>query len=439
MISKLKQLLVRKNYQNSNDLAYANGNSYARTADMTTWLQDGYSRNAVIHRCINLIASEVAKVPLTILNERNEEIQNINDDLFKLLTNPNLKQSKVEFFTAVMINYLVYGNSYIRANYESKEENTIPQNKLPILLDCLNPLLIKIKDNCFEYGTGHNAIKYPIGLDGSSNILHIKSFSNSALGISTITALEDQINQINLSNEWNNNVLKNSGNVSAVLEMDSETNLTPKQVADLKKAMQHYKGSRSLSMMTLPRGIKFNKTGLTPTDLNWVSGIEQASKTIAFTFGVPVDLLMGQATYENLDKAKEQLWDNAVKPHLEHILTELNKWLTPRYNERYKISYDEDSVEAIASKRDRKRQSLETSTFMTINEKREAMGLDPLEGADTLLTEMSKIPLDQVGMGMNFDDELPDSEKDYEKQLIQKGYDKKSAKVQAELVYDSEQ
>ena len=76
---------------------------------------------------------------------------------------------------------------------------------------------------------------------------------------------------------------------------------------------------------------------------------------------------------------------------------------------------------------------------MTINEKREAMGLDPLEGADTLLTEMSKIPLDQVGMGMNFDDELPDSEKDYEKQLIQKGYDKKSAKVQAELVYDSEQ
>ena len=52
---------------------------------------------------------------------------------------------------------------------------------------------------------------------------------------------------------------------------------------------------------------------------------------------------------------------------------------------------------------------------------------------------MSKIPLDQVGMGMNFDDELPDSEKDYEKQLIQKGYDQKSARVQAELVYDSEQ
>jgi len=406
---------------------------------MHNWMREGYKRNAVVNRCVNLISSEVSKIPFILLNEKNEQVDNLNDDLLRLLNNPNLSQSKIEFFNSVMVNYLIYGNSYIRANYETKEENTDPQNnKIPIILDCLDPLLIKIKDNYYEYGTGVDAIKYPIFLDGSSNILHLKAFSNDGLGISTIQALEDQINQINLSNEWNNNVLQNSGNVSAVIEIDREVSLSPNQVEDLKLSMQQYKGSRSLSMMTLPRGLKFNKTGLTPTDLNFQSGIEQASKTIAFTFGVPVDLLMGQATYENLDKAKEQLWDNAVKPHLSHLLTELNRWLTPRYNDRYKLHYDEDSVEAISTKRDRKRQSLESSTFMTINEKREAMGLEPLEGADTLLTEMSKIPLDQVGMGMNFDDELPDSEKDYEKQLIQKGYDQKSARVQAELVYDSE-
>ena len=439
MFSRLRSFfqLNKKNYASAVNVRGFEFNS--SLSDMNNYMREGYLSNAVLHRCINLIAGEIAKIPLVLKNEKLEPIDNINDPLLKILSNPNLEQSKVEFINAVMINYLIYGNAYIRGSYESIESNYLPQTKLPILLDVLDPLLMKKKEGCWEYGIGHNAVKYLIGLDGNSNILHLKGFSNSGLGVSTIKALESQINQINLSNDWNNNLLLNSGNVSSVIEMSGDTNLTAQQRDELKKSLEQFKGSKSKSVMTLPQGLQFKSVGLTPTDLNFSDSIDQASKIIAFTYGVPVDLLMGQATYENLDKAKEQLWDNAVKPHLEHLLTELNRWLTPKYNERYQISYDEDAVEAISTKRDRKRQSLETSTFMTINEKREAMGLEPLAGADTLLTEMSKIPLDQVGMGMNFDDELPDSEKDYEKQLIQKGYDKKSARVQAELVYDSEQ
>ncbi|HCT55000.1 MAG TPA: hypothetical protein DF712_21350, partial [Balneola sp.] len=193
---------------------------------MNNYMREGYLSNAVLHRCINLIAGEIAKIPLVLKNEKLEPIDNINDPLLKLLSNPNLEQSKVEFINSVMINYLIYGNAYIRGSYESSESNYLPQTKLPILLDVLDPLLMKKKDGCWEYGVGHNAVKYLIGLDGNSNILHLKGFSNSGVGVSTIKALESQINQINLSNDWNNNILQNSGNVSSVIEMSGDTNLT---------------------------------------------------------------------------------------------------------------------------------------------------------------------------------------------------------------------
>ena len=204
---------------------------------------------------------------------------------------------------------------------------------------------------------------------------------------------------------------------------------------DVRVSMKKFKGSQSKSIMSLPNGMTYKQMALSPNDMNFLEGTKVSAQFIAFVFGVPYDLVnTDQAKYENLEKAKELLWDNAVKPNLEHLITEMNTWIVPRYGKGLRLSYNEDAVEAISTKRDRKRQSLEGVTFMTVNEKRLAMGLEELGGGDTLLTEMNKIPLDQVGF--NDEESLPEDEKSYLKSLITQGYNEKKAKILTGLVYD---
>lgn len=424
----------------NNPFSYGENLSY-KTKEMQ---QEGYEQNVVVYRCIDMIAKEVAKVPFVLFsNEKKIE----KHPLLSLLDNPNPMQSKSEYFIDVISQKLITGNAYLEAAYPDKGLDIRP-TKPPVYLYSLNPTNMKVlkgRNNIpsgYEFSLGGQSMVFPVGISGESNILHLKTFNPTSkwVGMSPIQAAAANVDQLNMGNEWNTNILKNSGNVSGIIETGE---LTPEQVSVFKEQLEAFKGSSSKSLMTLPTGVKYQQMGLTPGDLNFAEGIKMSSQMIAFAFGVPYDLVnTDQAKYENLDKAKELLWDNAVKPHLEHLITEFNTWLVPRYGKGLKLGYDEDSVEAISTKRDRKRQSLESSSFMTINEKRLAMGLQPLDGADTLLTEMNKIPLDQAGFG---DDSaiqfiqgtrLPDDEKSYKQSLIQKGYDAKMAEKITRLVYD---
>lgn len=412
-----------------NPFSYGENSSY-KTKEMQL---EGYQQNVIVYRCIDMISKEVAKIPF-ILFRGNERIE--SHKVLDLLAQPNSMQSKTEFIIDIISQKLITGNSYIEGSYPDQTLE-IRMNQPPVYLYSINPSNITIMPgkngipSGYKYTLNGTSINFPVSIEGKSNILHLKTFNPTSkwLGMSPIQAAASNVDQLNMGNEWNSNILKNSGNVSGIFETGD---LTPDQVSRLRESLQSFQGAKSKSLMTLPTGVKYQQMALSPSDLNYIEGIKMSSQMIAYAFGVPYDLVnTDQAKYENLDKAKELLWDNAVKPHIDHLVNELNTWLIPRFDNQLKLSYDEDAVEAISTKRDRKRQSLESSTFMTVNEKREAMGLEPLAGADTLLTEMNKIPLDQAGF-----DDIEDDEKSYINSLVQKGYDLNVAQKIGKIVYD---
>tara|TARA_R110000823_G_C15921463_1_gene498712 strand:+ start:185 stop:1468 length:1284 start_codon:yes stop_codon:yes gene_type:complete len=400
--------------------------------------EEGYKENAVVFRCIDMIAQEVAKVPFQLY--QNDKLLE-KHPLLELLLNPNPMQSKSEYIIDVISNKLISGNAYLEAAYAKTSSDTVLRP--PIFLYSHNPSNIDIIKGSngmpheYKYTLNGSSISFPVSTYGRSNILHLKTFNptDSWYGFSKIQAASQNIDYVNLSNEWNNNILKEGGNVSGVIEISDKISYTPQQMEDVRVSMKKFKGSQSKSIMSLPNGMTYKQMALSPNDMNFLEGTKVSAQFIAFVFGVPYDLVnTDQAKYENLEKAKELLWDNAVKPNLEHLITEMNTWIVPRYGKGLRLSYNEDAVEAISTKRDRKRQSLEGVTFMTVNEKRLAMGLEELGGGDTLLTEMNKIPLDQVVF--NNEESLPEDEKSYLKSLITQGYNEKKAKILTGLVYD---
>lgn len=98
----------------------------------------------------------------------------------------------------------------------------------------------------------------------------------------------------------------------------------------------------------------------------------------------------GSLTYANFEQARLALYDDAVLPLLAHMRDELNNWLVPQFGADLKMDFDLDAVEALAPRREKIWSRLNNASFMTVNEKRAALGLSPLPDGDCL--EMQSEP-----------------------------------------------
>lgn len=398
--------------------------------------QEGYEKNVIVFRCVKLIAENLSKIDFKLF--KNGELID-NHPILDLLKNPNPYQSKKEFIQDVISQKLITGNAYIESVYNDSSNEY--QEKPPLFLYSVNPYFVTVKPGkdglpaSYIFGLNENKTIFTVNLNGKSNILHLKEFSptNELIGTSPLKACAPDVDIISEGKKWNYNIIKNGGKVSGVLEAEQE--LSDAQYQQLKKFKDSMiGGNNNGGIPILGGGVKFTPIGLSPSDLDFISGIKASSQMIAFAYGVPYDLVnTDQAKYENLEKAYELLWDQAIEPNLIHLLDELNNWLVPRYGEDLLLTYDKNNIGAIQLKNNRKITALESVSFMTINEKRLSIGLEPIDGGDQLLTELNKIPLSDIGLNIDADSE---NKSDYILSLQKKGYEKKQAEKMAGLIYD---
>jgi len=398
--------------------------------------KEGYEKNVIVFRCVKLIAESLAKINFQLF--KGDKLLD-NHPVLDLLKSPNPYQSKKEFIQDVISQKLITGNSYIEAVYN--DESNVYQEKPPLFLYSVNPYFMSVKPGkdglpaSYIFGYNNNKTVFSVNMNGKSNILQLKEFSptNELLGVSPLKACAPDVDIISEGKKWNYNIIKNGGKVSGVLEAEQE--LSDSQYQQLKKFKDSMiGGNNNGGIPVLGGGVKFTPLGLSPSDLDFINGIKASSQMIAFAYGVPYDLVnTDQAKYENLEKAYELLWDQAIEPNLIHLLDELNNWLIPRYGDDLLLTYDKNAVGAIQQKNNRKINSLESISFMTINEKRSAIGLAPIDGGDQLLTELNKIPLSEIGLNV---DNNVENKSDYILSLQKKGYEKKQAEKMAGLIYD---
>jgi phage portal protein BeeE len=121
---------------------------------------------------------------------------------------------------------------------------------------------------------------------------------------------------------------------------------------------------------------------------------------VATVYGVPPQLVNvpGGDTYNNMQEAKLALWQDTIIPHLGTITDALTRWLAPKYKGegQLKVCYDEDAIPAIQARRQEKYKALEGVTFLTDNEKRTIMGLEPVTGGDTIFKAANQLPLEML-------------------------------------------
>jgi phage portal protein BeeE len=101
----------------------------------------------------------------------------------------------------------------------------------------------------------------------------------------------------------------------------------------------------------------------------------------------------GDNTYSNYNEARLALYEDTVSYYLNYLKAELNNWLL-KDQDNLLIDFDLSDVPALASRRKETWQTAETSTFLTINEKRNMVGLESLgDVGDVIMVSAAMVPL----------------------------------------------
>ncbi|MFQ5535183.1 MAG: phage portal protein, partial [Sphingomonadales bacterium] len=200
------------------------------------------------------------------------------------------------------------------------------------------------------------------------------------------------VDQHNAASAWNFNILKNGGKPSGAFMFepgDSGAGLTEEQVAEIKAQIAEEQAGvgNAGRHLLLQGGWKYQSLGLSAKDIDWHKGKELSALEIAQVYEVPAPLLhlQGSMTYSNFREARMHLYEDAVLPLLKLMLAELNNWLTPLFGDDLTLDYDGDAISALSPRRESVWARIQNADFLTVNEKRAAVGFEAIDGGDVVV------------------------------------------------------
>jgi len=193
---------------------------------------------------------------------------------------------------------------------------------------------------------------------------------------------------------WNKKLTENEARPGAIFMF--EHTLKDQQYERLSKQItDHREGPQFAGKSMIIEGGKDVKPyGFSPIEMDWLNSNKELARNICNTWGVPPQLvgIPDSATYANYKEAREAFWEETVTWFLNLLKDEFNHWLFPD-DTQLCLNYLLDDVPAFSDKRNAVWTRVETSTFLTVNEKREAVDYEETEGGDVLLISSSLIPL----------------------------------------------
>ena len=388
--------------------------------------KEGYKENDVTYFCVNEIAKAVASVPWKLYRgkpgQTKQEIT--SHPILDLIERPNSENGKSSFFQWVTSFLIIAGNCYIHGRGPDGGDRAGEFDKM----DTLRPDRMVIIPGekgvaAYRYEVNGQHKDFPVDpKTEQSDILHIKLFNplNDWYGMSPIEAAAYGIDIYNEGNKWNKGLLENSARVGGKLKHpstmgDVQYNRLKEQIDTKRKG-----GKNAGRPIILEDGIEWVNDTFSPKDMEFNQGEQSAARKICRATGVPAQMagIPGENKYANMAEAHLHFWLNTVFSYLGLIRTEYNNWLTPRYTAKKRqggesiyLDYDISDVPALALRRDKNWERANTSSHLTINEKRALTGQKPIDGGDTILVPATMIPLDLAVSGDFGDDDNTDAGK----------------------------
>lgn len=325
-------------------------------------VRDGYLGNAVAQRAVRLVAEGVASVPLDC---------NVPEAL-ALVRATTSGQSLLE---TLAVHVLLHGNGYV--------EISCSEDGAPVDLFALRPERVTVELGAdgwpcaFVYKAGEVASRM-----SPDAVIHIRSVHplDDHYGLGCLGAASGAVAIHNAAAKWNKALLDNAARPSGALVYDPAegSSLSGEQYDRLKEELSaSFQGAGNAGRpMLLEGGLKWQAMSMTPADMDFIALKAAAARDIALAFGVPPMLLgqPGDATYANYREANKALWRQAILPLADKILAAIAERLRHWFAD-LSLTVNLDSVTALSEDRERLWAQASAADFLTLEEKREMVGL----------------------------------------------------------------
>lgn len=389
--------------------------------------EEGYQKNVIAYRCVDEIARPISSFEWQVFRRSSGGDRELLDDqknwVSMLLRGANPFQSWGDLLYHMTAFYLIAGNSYL--------EEVGPDGRPPRELWALRPDRMEV----IPGPSGPSGYKYEVGgrkktwkideLSGESKILHLKTFHplNDFYGMSPIEAAAFGIDVHNATDAWNKGVLDNGARPSLIFayEPNSDGYAELAEDSTLEKAksdfQEQYAGSKNAAKTVwLQGGFRVEQFGFAPADMDFINSKHTSARDICHAFGVPPFLLgiPGDNTYSNQKEARLALMENTVLPLGRKIRDEVNRHVIHQYDPNLELDIDENAIPSLGPRREAQWDRVNEATFLTVNERREELGMEPIDGGDVVLVPSGMIPLSQAGQDDPEDGNEPGDDLDEE-------------------------
>jgi HK97 family phage portal protein len=350
--------------------------------------------NPVVFRCVSLIATDVGKLPLRLVQKDADGIwtETSSPAFSPVLRKPNGYQTIGQFLEAWMFSKLLYGNSYVLKDRDARGVVTA----LYVLDPCrVKPMIAP--DGSVYYELQANELA---GIPAAGGVLVVPAREiihdrfncafHPLVGLSPLYACGGAARQGLEMQAASTSFFSSGGRPSGMLvaptEIDPET-------AKRLSATWHSLGAGKTAIVG--NGMKYESVSSSAEESQWIEQAGWTAKTIAGCFGVPISMVDSsqQPPYANSEASALQYHSQCLQTHLTAIETALDHGL--ELPSPYGCEFDlDDLIWLDTAGRTKAAHDAISAGAMTPNEARfKYFGLGPVAGGDTPYLQVQYVSL----------------------------------------------
>jgi HK97 family phage portal protein len=383
----------------SNTGQQTTGPTVAIVDDQITGGQDQALQISTVWRCVELLSKVIATLPLFAYRNQPNGMRDLDrtSQIYQLLhDSPNPHMTPVEFWAAMVVNWLLHGNAYARLERSGNGSVTA---MWPLPATQVIPYLMETGELAYVYQVDGRQI-----LLLQDDVLHIKDPGNGTVGLSRINFMGAALTEAQRAQAQATRTFKNGDKPAGLLYVDKVLN--PEQRAAIRKTFQEIAEGATARLFVLEANMKYEPTTLTPEQVQLLSTRQFGVEELCRWFGVP-PVLVGHSNVTAWGTGIEQIIDGfyklTVRPALVQVEQAVRKRvLTPAQRAQFTVEF---SLDALLRSNAKDRYALFAqgvqNGIVTRNECRQLENLPPMAGGDVLTAQSNLVPLTMLGKVKN--------------------------------------
>ena len=398
------------------ELLRGHGNITYSKVDEDQFIEQGFLKNPTVRSIIGSVQSAAMQLKWKVIDKKSgEEVE--HPLLDQLLNSPNPLCNWKQFISNTLMFEMLTGNAFIMMDNEITMGGfnqgkpgaliNLPSQNVQINLSG-DGRYIKSYDLDYFAFQGDIPAEWIIHVRESNPDFDLDNRNSFLYGQSRLTSCMRALDTNNEIIDTLKGVYENGG-PRGILGLKDATMGAIMNEVQLKKIeaqlQRNYKGGINAGKFPIHNlQWDWTKIGADIGDLQVREMLENTSMEICKAYNFPYVLISdGQTSYANQNEAKRAMWDNVIKPRIANIKEALDGQFLDKFGDNLEFSIDYSEVAALKEDELERAKRLSIANWMTINEKRECDGLEPIEGGDEL-------PMPMPNM-MGFEDNTTEDDK----------------------------